>query len=238
MLLYSNGDGCSAGAEIVGNYCFAEEDEKHHALGKRAHPGAVPLTFSYKLAKTLNYGYMNDAESFSSNERILRTTKEFLDQSNQEVFLLIGWSRWDREEPHENNTYTDDLTSLRQKAKKWHQLIYEFHLELQQQNIKHLFFNSYNHFDDEQVPVAERKDWGDSYIDPYDINKTYYWYLKSNFNTVNPNSYHFDEHGHTAWFKYLLPWLTKVQDPATIKQVKVKHNIQSPKAKLNNGKTS
>ena len=93
MLIYVNGDSNSAGAELVKTYCFAKDDPKFSHLGCRAHPAAIPLTFGYKLAQTLNCGFFLDAESASSNDRILRTTLQFLKESpKQETFIVIGWS--------------------------------------------------------------------------------------------------------------------------------------------------
>ena len=42
MFFYINGDRHSAGADIIENYCFAEDDPKYTAYGRRPHPEAVP----------------------------------------------------------------------------------------------------------------------------------------------------------------------------------------------------
>ena len=48
-MIYINGDSHSAGAEIINDYCFAEDDRRYTALGKRPHPENIPYTFGYKL---------------------------------------------------------------------------------------------------------------------------------------------------------------------------------------------
>ena len=82
-MIYVNGDSHSAGAGIINGYCFAEEDPKYLAYGRRAHPEAIPHTYGYKAAKTINQGVFIDAESSSSNDRILRTSKEFISSTTQ-----------------------------------------------------------------------------------------------------------------------------------------------------------
>ena len=147
-------------------------------------------------------------------------------------YLVIGWSTWEREEWSHNDEYyqvtasgTDDVPQqLHDRYKRWvidqsdsdvintkliatHDRIWKLHNTLTKQNIPHLFFNTYSHFEHiEHLGHlgAEKKDWGDCYLHPYDANYTYYNWLRSKgLNTVNPDSYHFGADAHHAWAEYL-----------------------------------
>jgi hypothetical protein len=252
MIIYINGDSHTAGAEIIKTYCFAEDDPKYTVFGRRPHPDAIPRTYGYKLAQTLNCGFYLDAESGSSNDRILRTTRQFLKEKHkQDIFIIIGWSTWEREEWSYCNGYVqvtagslDSIPeklqekyktwvskqtqrTLNKKASEWHECIWDLHCELKSKSIKHLFFNSFMHFNNVVVSSKNKKDWNGCYIEPYDRNSTYYHWLKlQGYKTVRPGSYHYGEKAHTAWFKYLLPILTKKHKTVKIDTIKVKSVIQ------------
>lgn len=243
MILYVNGDSHSAGAELVNNYAFADDDPTYKHLGRRPHPDCIPHTFGYKLAQTLNAAFYLDAESGSSNARILRTTQQFLQENRkQDVFILIGWSSWDREEWEHNKGYlqvtaggTDSvpesmeedykawvekqtMQELDRKQLEWHTNIYELHTTLQSAGIAHLFFNTYSWF---RSHVQECVDWNNCYIDPYNESGTYNsWCLQNNYKPVRYGSYHYDRDAHTGWYKHLLPRLTDTTNDVTIKNVR------------------
>jgi len=235
-VIYINGDSHSAGAEIINDHCFAEDDRRFTALGRRPHPENIPYTFGYKLANALNLPFWLDAESASSNDRIIRTTRKAISETinKQNMFIIIGWSTFDREEWQYNDGYiqvtasgTDSVPEkyedkyktwvaeqtgavLTEKEKIWHDLIYEFHLELKQQNIKHLFFNTYLYFKN----IEKKVDWDNQFIDPYSEDETYFKWCKNNgFQTKN-NGYHYGADAHNAYFLYLL---NKVKDQFVMK---------------------
>ena len=243
MILYVNGDSHSAGAELVNNYAFADDDPKHKHLGRGPHPDCVPHTYGYKLAQTLDAGFYLDAESGSSNARILRTTQQFLQNNRkQDVFVLIGWTSWDREEWLDKDTYyqvtaggTDSVPAhleeeykewvlkqtmqeLDRKQLEWHTKIYELHTTLQDAGIAHLFFNTYSWF---RSHVQQCVDWNNCYIDPYNESGTYNaWCLQNNHKPVGYGSYHYDRDAHTGWYKHLLPRLTDTTHDVNIKTVR------------------
>ena len=95
MILYVNGDSHAAGAEINNTYAFADDDPIIHN-NKNPHPENIVDSFGYLLAKKLDYDFVTDAQSGASNDRILRTTKEYLEKNNRNIFVLIGWSSFDR----------------------------------------------------------------------------------------------------------------------------------------------
>ena len=202
-MIYINGDSHSAGAELVDGCCFAADDRRYIAWGSRAHPEAIPLTFGYKIAQALNQPFFMDAESASSNDRILRTTRQFVEQTQNKskLFCVIGWTTWDREEWEYQDGHIQITASgidsvpesmqgeykecvinqtreeLRRKRKLWTKQIMEFSQELVEQDIKHIFFHTYDYID---------------------------YLKKQGYQTINDGE-HFGIDAHTAWFKHLLP---------------------------------
>ena len=237
-VLYINGDSHAAGAEAVVPYAFAEDDPyEFPPPDRRPHPENELVSFGNVLAEKLGMIAFNNSESASSNDRIIRTTRRWLDAHDEKPGLvLIGWSTWEREEwlgPNGHTYYqvnssgTDMLPpNLRDKYKqwiieqagkaveneyKWHQKIHDFHLELSRKSITHLFFNTYQYFSN---IVANNKpqfnDWGESYIGAYREDETYFhWLIKQGFKTVNPSNYHFGASAHKAWANYLELYLKR-----------------------------
>ena len=211
-MIYVNGDSHSAGAELINGYCFAADDRRYIAWGSRAHPEAIPHTYGYKIAQALNQSFFLEAESASSNARILRTTQKTISETKDKskLFVIIGWTTWEREEWEYLDGYlqvtasgTDSVPEsmeeeykewvvnqtpeeCKRKEQLWTQKIAQFSKELDDQTIKHLFFHT----------------------------NEYRKYLREQgYQTVN-GGYHFGIDAHTAWFKYLLP---KVQAQYQIK---------------------
>jgi hypothetical protein len=256
MIIYVNGDSHSAGAELVKDYCFAADDPKYTAWQRRPHPDAIPHTYGFKLARALNAGFFLDAESASSNDRILRTTREYADALTTNIHdrvFIIGWSTWEREEwlqgdetyiqvtasgtdsvpPEFGDRYKQwviDQTPevVKEKCQQWHDKIWEFHQHLNKLGIRHIFFNSYSHFD-----VDEQRDWGDSYVSPYDKSGTYYqWLADQGFLTVRYGSYHYGIDAHSAWYKFLLPRLTSGVSTSIMSNTKVVKRTVKPSSGL------
>ena len=218
MILYVNGDSHSAGAEAVNSYCFAEDDTAYRNLGRRPHPDNLKVSYGRRLADNLDALLHCDAESSSSNDRIIRTTREYIKNTIPDL-IIIGWSTWEREEviyddqyyqftvgckgidwsTELKKVYHDWLSKInhRQKEHEAHEKIWEFHNELQ--DIPHLFFNTYLSFD-----RADHRDWGYNYLSPYDENQTYYhWLSDQGYHPVNPKSYHYGPDAHQIWANHL-----------------------------------
>jgi hypothetical protein len=162
MILYVNGDSHSAGAEAVNDYCFAEDDSLYYSLGRIPHPDNERVSYGCLLANELGAILHCDAESASSNSRILRTTREYIKNFTPNA-IIIGWSTWEREEwLHDDiwwqvnaggvghdwpdpikEKYKDYISNLDwgHAEKNAHKQIFEFHEELSDLKIPHLFFN-------------------------------------------------------------------------------------------------
>ena len=187
MILYVNGDSHSAG---------------HDA-------GGPEFAYGRYVADALGYEYVCDAVAGCSNDSIIDRTLKYL-ESNTPDFIIIGWSTWERETwYYENESYNITASgvdtvhpSLRERYKQWvidqnipenqwakefsaHDKIWQLHNQLK--SIPHLFFNCYHHFFYTERQNRPRHDWGKNYIDPYNQNMTYYFWLeKQGFKSPNP----------------------------------------------------
>ena len=219
-MIYINGDSHSAGADIIPGICFAQDDPRYLAYGRRAHPEAVVQTYGYHIAQAFNQGFFCEAESGSSNDRILRTTKKFVNNTknkNNIGFIIIGWTSWEREEWKHGEDYlqvtasgTDSVPESmeeeykewvikqtpeehKRKEQLWHDRIWDLHCELKEQNIRHVFFNTTQSF------ANDNKDWECTFI-PVTFSE---WLKDRGFGTIE-NSNHFGADAHREWSKYLI----------------------------------
>jgi len=230
-ILYVNGDSHTAAAEAMNNHAFAMDDGDLFYLGRRPHPANLAVSWGKVLSTPLKTSFHCGAESASSNQRILRTTKEWLAQPrNQDALVIIQWSTWEREEwQDEDGTYfqvnasgIDDVPENMKLqyqnfvisvdwhvcTQMWHERIWKFHLELEDQGIPHVFFNGNNDFS----TISDQYDWGTSYIDPYSSTGTYTSVLQQNgFQTVAPDSWHFGKDAHCFWANYMLQYIVRNQ---------------------------
>jgi hypothetical protein len=230
MILYVNGDSHTAGAEAVNIHAFAEDDPQYFYLGRAPHPENFEVTWGKQLSLALKAGLKCDAESASSNTRILRTTREWLAGPGQDFddkLLIIQWSTWEREEWFHNGLYYQvgssgldhvpaDLqekyrdyvigTDWKYKTEQAHEEIWQLHQELSREKIKHIFFNGNNDF----VKIKDQRDWHANYIGPYDSGLSYDAIIRSKgIETVMPDSWHFGRDGHAVFFRFILDYIIK-----------------------------
>ena len=228
MMLYVNGDSHTAGAEAVNAHAFAEDDLELFYLGRAPHPENLAVTWGKVLSLALRSGFRCDAESASSNARIIRTTRDWLaggGANHPDQLVIIQWSTWEREEWLYNDTYyqvgasgIDHVpaeaaeryrdyvigTNWQQKTQEAHNKIWAFHQELNDQNIRHIFFNGNNDFSS----ITDQKDWGVNYIGPYNTAQTYDAVIRSKgIDTVMPNSWHFGRDGHSSFARFILNYI-------------------------------
>jgi hypothetical protein len=228
MLLYVNGDSHTAAAEAVNPHAFAEDDGFYWGLGRQPHPDNLRASYGCELANHLDAVLECGAESASSNDRILRTSREWL-MHNHADLVVIQWSTWEREEWLHNGTYYQVNASgidhvpaeLQEKYRQYvigvdwlaktqeaHEKIWEFHQELVSKNIPHVFFNGNNDFS----KITNQRNWGANYIRPYDPGSTFDSIIRANgFKTVCPESWHFGPDSHCFWANYMLQYITDNQ---------------------------
>lgn len=239
MILYVNGNSHAAAAECVNSHAWAKDDGAFWGLDRMPHPDNEKASFGCELANWLFAVLYLDAQAGCSNTRIMRTTREWIKQNPdaiKDVFMIIQWTTWEREEwwhdGHDfqvNASGIDDVhEELQERYKQFvvtvdwekcrqqaHEEIWGFHQELKAQNIRHIMFNGNNHFDG----MVDQKDWGPSYIGPYNSELTYDKVLRTNnFKTINPESWHFGHGAHCFWAEYLLQYIKDNQllDPDEI----------------------
>jgi hypothetical protein len=230
LILYVNGDSHTSAAEAVNKHAFAMDDSNLFYMGRAPHPENLEVSWGRLLSQALRASFHCGAESASSNARIIRTTQEWLSTQThiQDIFIIIQWSTWEREEWLHNGTYfqigssgidsvpvelqqkyqifVNDMTKIaqRQRMVDAHQQIWNFHLELETQGIKHVFFNGNNDFS----MIKDRKNWGTSYIGPYDPKLTFNYLIQDQgIQTVAPNSWHFGKDGHSYFNRFMLQYI-------------------------------
>lgn len=188
----------------------------------------VNRSYSQHLANHLDAKLVCEAESGGSNARTLRVTREYL-KTNRPDLLVIGWSPWEREEWWHNGIAYQVTgggvksvpAELADRYKQWvidnstpsainartlalHQEIYNFHTELLEMSMPHLFFNTFNSFQFVPDMGGTQFEWGNSFVEPYQESYTYCSWLKNqNYQTVNLSSLHFGPTGHRAWADFL-----------------------------------
>ena len=220
MILYVNGDSHTAAAECVNKHAFAEDDGTLWPTGREPHPDNLSVSWGKLLADSLHYDFVCGAESASSNDRIMRTTKNYI-QNNKPDLIVIQWSTWEREEWFIHNKwyqvnasgidivpkglkkdYKNYIANIdwTQKTLDAHLKIFNFHLWLQTRNIRHLFFNGNNTFDS----ILNRVDWNNCYYKPY--YSSFDLELADKFEKRN-GGYHYGPEAHTHWANTLYQYL-------------------------------
>ena len=239
MILYVNGDSHSAGMEAVVSYGIADEDPKYRSLGKVPHPENAKASYGTKLAEMLSaqepvQELVIQALPGCSNNTILKKTRGYIKRNSlKELFVVIGWTDWQREDIEHNSryytfnasgfdTFPEDLQTrykqwvieqdgnkLFEKECFWHQQIFEFHQELVEQKIKHLFFNCWQSFQD----INNKLDWQNCYVEPYSIdNKDCYvqWCQAKGFIPTTPKYQHYGADAHLAWAEHLMNYIKEL----------------------------
>jgi hypothetical protein len=226
MILYVNGDSHTAAAEAATPHAFAEDDGQYFYMGRIPHPNNLSVSWGKLLSSALNSKFYCGAESASSNTRIIRSTRQWLtEHATDQKLLVIQWSTWEREEWLHNGTYyqvgssgIDDVPPELQekyrhfvigtdwgfKTEQAHQEIWQFHQELQDKNIPHIFFNGNNDFS----KISNQYDWGPNYLGPYDPKMTYNAIIRAQgIETVAANSWHFGKDGHSYFHRFMLQYI-------------------------------
>jgi hypothetical protein len=206
-----------------------------HSMGHDA--GGPNFSYGRYIADALGWDLVCDAVSACSNPSIIRRTVDHLERGENPDFIIIGWSSWERETWWAKNGRPYHVTSsgldtlpedLHERYKKWviesnedyfqqqkeslnHELIWAQHQRLVRLGIPHLFFNCYSHFFYTDVYKKPKYPWGDSYVDPYNQNMTYYYWLEQQgYKPSNPEYFHYGADAHKAWADFLLPKVQKL----------------------------
>jgi hypothetical protein len=210
MILYVNGDSNSSGQDL----------------------DSIKNSWPVHLSEKLKMSLVNQSKAGASNPSILRTTKNFLSlPSIENIFVIIGWTSWEREEWLFQNRYYNvnagghDVfpVELQQKYKNWvieqgelaqytkskllHNEIYQLHTTLQLKNIPHLFFNALMPFQHEVLgDPSQGKDWNNCFLYPYLNDYSYYWYLKKQGFVPTVGNHHLDS-AQQNWAEVLINYI-------------------------------
>jgi hypothetical protein len=205
-----------------------------HSMGHDA--GGPDFSYGRHIADALGWDFVCDAAAGCSNPSIIRRTADYLETQTPD-FVIIGWSTWERETWWSTNGRSYHVTGsgldtlpedLHERYKTWviesdkdyfrqqkeslnHELIWATHNTLKNRNIPHLFFNCYSQFFYTHAFNKPKYPWGDSYVDPYNRNTTYYFWLEQQgYKPANPKFYHYGADAHRAWADFLLPKVQKL----------------------------
>jgi hypothetical protein len=181
VILYVNGGTHTMAAESVTPYIVANDDPSISHLGKLPHPSNVSNSWGKLLSIALRSGFQCGAVIDNTVDRIINDTDSWVNSQNQDSIVIIEWS---------------DITPDDEDK------IWQFHRKLDDQKIKHIFFNS-------NTPcLNESHDWNYSYISPLGVDGTYERRLQiANIETVSPASRHFGKDGHVFWHRFLLNYI-------------------------------
>ena len=186
-----------------------------------------------QLATNLGYDLVNHAIGGASNQRIIRSTREWLRSVNpqQPSFLILGLTSWERQEwLHEGEFYQINSSGhdvlpvpLQQQYKNYVNNIgdasfvrgaQETENQLKQlvkacryRNINYLFFNSFMMMSS----TLDNNAWDYHYMSPYSNEMNYYCYLEQQGFKSDKNL-HFGDSAQTAWAQVLQDYIRKFYD--------------------------
>lgn len=225
MILYANGCSHTAAAEAVVPDAFAVDDGRI-GIDRRPHPLNLAASWCTHLARDLGMDLICDAESAASNDRILRTTRHWIDTNSNllpDTLMVIQWTTWEREEWWYKDQYYQVNASgadwvpeeLQQRYRQFvidvdwakktqsaHEQIWALHTQLQGLKIPHVFYNGYSTFGN----IQKHYNWNKNYLKPYSNQHSYNAILQQN--GYKPTAgHHFDAKGHCFWAKYLLQYI-------------------------------
>jgi hypothetical protein len=211
----------------------ANTDKKH----KNYKPD--PNNFFNLVAQNLGIEFECHAKNGASNEHIIRKVEEWITKSsepNDQKFVFVGWSTWERQEQKINNVYYDidawsiyhawdhppeldiianklkeqvaqDSDYMRNCARNWTVRIRDWAMSLQARGIRYFFWNAYMPL--EHPATHDMIDFDHRYVLPYDNNFNMFFYLKKvrNFSTQLNDPYHYDTLAHKAWADFLTQYI-------------------------------
>ena len=228
MILYVNGCSHSAAAEAAVPYAWSCDDGNRWGTGTEPHPANLAVSYGKHLADALGAELVCQASSGGSNDRVIRTTQDWIRLNPNKLadtVMILQWTTWEREEWWHDGTWyqvnasgADTVpTELAERYKNYivdidwtvktndaHNKIWNMHLYLKELGIKHLFFSGHSTFSD----IQNQQDWGTSYVFPYSREHSYHNWLKNNGGVyANAASYHFDANSHRLWANFMLQYI-------------------------------
>ena len=181
MILYVNGSTHTMAAEAINPYVTAGDDPNLTYLGQLPHPANLSVSWGKLLSLAIRSGFHCAAIMDNTIDQIIDDTKNWISQQIQNIFVVIEWP---------NITINDE------------EKIWQFHQVLNNQNIKHVFFNSGGCLSNTDY------DWEFTYISPNGVDGTYERRLElAGIETVTPSSKHYGRDGHAYWNRFLINYI-------------------------------
>jgi len=230
MILYVNGCSHSAGAEAAVAHAWAVDDGQYWDRGTEPHPANLAVSYGQHLADALDAKLICEASSGGSNDRIIRTTLEWIENNLDclaDTFMILQWTTWEREEwSHEGTWYQVNASGIdtvppalskryknyvieidwTTKTQQAHDKIWNMHQYLKDLGVRHLFFSGQSTFSD--IQLSDQKNWSVNYMHPYNREESYHNWLINNGGTYsNAKSYHFDAKSHRLWSEHVLQYI-------------------------------
>jgi hypothetical protein len=139
---------------------------------------------------------------------------------NSNTFLFVGWTSFEREEwpwlysnisvcggpdfgipvpmkakyDQWQQTLTDDY--MQACIELWHERIYQMHQHLQDLDISHLFWTTYNNF----KSIEDQRDWHGNFFKPYDEDGCMSKYFeKTGIKSIHCDPFNYDREAHDSW---------------------------------------
>ena len=228
MILYVNGCSHSAAAEAAVPHAWACDDGQLWQMGTEPHPANLAVSYGQHIANALGAELICHASSGGSNDRIIRTTTDWIEHNNNRLtntFMILQWTTWEREEWFHQGTWYQVNASgidivpneLQERYKNYvidvdwnvktpqaHDKIWRMHEYLKNLGIRHLFFSGHSTFSD----IQNQHNWGKEYMHPYVREESYHNWLKNNGGTYShPEGYHFDAKSHRLWADHVLQYI-------------------------------
>ena len=234
MILYVNGDSHSLGHGTGSLSGMTTDDTEYRHIDEAPHPDNLPHSYGAILARDMDMDLVCQARSGGSIARAIRTTKQFVYQTQGQVFVLIGIPSFEREEWMDNHGHWWPINSggyenlpavMQPKYRQWvanwdsssmgyyhiqkqhHATLIKFHEWLNDHAVKHLFFNTAQMFNLDGR--FKEYNWGDSYYRPYGNHDSEAqfcrWCVAHGF-SADTNG-HFGKDAHLAWAQELKPYI-------------------------------
>jgi hypothetical protein len=234
MILYVNGDSHSLGHGTGSTAGMTTNDNQFHHIDEAPHPDNLPHSYGAVLARDMGMDLVCQARSGGSIARAIRTTKQFVYQTQGKVFVLIGMPSFEREEWADNHGHWWPINSsgyeklpyaMQEKYRQWvidwsvsstgyyhiqkqhHATLIKFHEWLNAHSVKHLFFNTAQMFSLDGR--FEEYDWGHSYYQPYGLHDSTdqfcLWCRSRGF--LPDKDGHYGKDAHLAWARELKPYI-------------------------------
>ena len=186
-----------------------------------------------QLAGLLGADLINYSLSGASNQRMIRTTREWLSSIDvqKKHFVIIGWSSWEREEWYHNQQFYQvnagghsrlprelkdrymkyvsqlDNNGYVNAAKDTEEEIYQLAEDLQYYQVEYLFFNSFMQISE----TLKNNRWDYRYMTPFSNELNYFTYLEQ-AGHLPESGRHFKDVAQTTWAQVVFQYIKKHYD--------------------------